>query len=148
MTFSERFWSKVNKTSTCWEWNAQKDACGYGRFKVGDKPRAAHRISYELNCGPIPEGMHVLHACDNPGCVFPGHLSLGTPAENAADKVAKDRQPRLYGEKNGRAKLSSVDVIAIRGAEGVTQRKLAAQYGVALSLISQIRTHKRWSNLP
>lgn len=102
-TIAERFWSKANKTETCWLWTGFT-VRGYGRFAVSTKRPAekAHRFAWELTHGPVPAGMHVLHRCDVPGCVRPSHLFLGTHADNMADAKQKGRWPR--GENHWRAK--------------------------------------------
>jgi hypothetical protein len=132
----------------CWNWPISKNK-RYGQISVGKKMRLAHRVSYELHCGPITDGLHVCHRCDNPACINPEHLFLGTQAENMADRNAKGRQARLRGAVNGRAKLSEADVLAIRAglAEGVSQRKLAARHGVHPKQISRIRSGGGWSHL-
>jgi len=91
---SERFWKKVNKgsPSECWEWMAYKNPTGYGRVSKGGKIEVAHRVAYELTYGAIPEGMVVMHRCDNPQCCNPGHLSLGTQKNNMWDCVSKGRR--------------------------------------------------------
>jgi hypothetical protein len=79
----ERFWAKVNKTETCWLWNGARDANGYGRFYVGSRTIAlAHRVSYEMSVGPIPQGLHLDHICRVTSCVNPDHLEAVTPREN------------------------------------------------------------------
>lgn len=90
----ENFWSKVNKTSTCWEWSASCSN-GYGSCSFQGKPWRAHRLSYTLTYGEIPSGMLVCHKCDNPACVNPEHLFLGSHKDNFQDMVAKGRQPKL-----------------------------------------------------
>lgn len=90
MTAAERFWAKVSRTDHCWEWVGCKRR-GYGAINVGGRTHDAHRLSYAMANGPIPQGLCVMHSCDNPGCVNPGHLRLGTLADNHADMVAKGR---------------------------------------------------------
>lgn len=99
----QRFWSKVDVRSEneCWEWQAGKSH-GYGTFKLGvDQPAGAHRVCYEITNGPIPEGFHILHKCDNPPCVNPKHLFVGNNKANVADAV---RKGRLIGVKRKRRK--------------------------------------------
>ena len=89
---SNRFFSKLDKTpSGCWEWNAGKNAAGYGVFCYSGKSMLAHRASYIIFSGDIPEGNHILHSCDNPACVNPEHLRPGTDADNVADKMSRNR---------------------------------------------------------
>jgi hypothetical protein len=87
-----RFWKKVNKTSTCWEWTAYKLFNGYGRFSINGKTDYAHRISWQFATGKYPKGKQVLHTCDNPACVKPDHLFLGTLKDNMVDRNKKGRQ--------------------------------------------------------
>ncbi len=131
----------------CWVWTAGKGIGGYGRMRVGLKTRYTHRLSYEIYCGPIAKGLHVLHRCDNPSCINPEHLFLGTHAQNMADRDAKGRQARQSGETNPLAKLSEADVLAIKSAKGLRQRELAEKYGVSRGHISFIRTGKKWCHL-
>ncbi len=86
-----RFWSKVNKTDNCWNWLACKTKDGYGRIFIKDKVLLAHRVSWAIHDGQIPKGLQVLHRCDNPSCVNPAHLFLGTVSDNMRDSVAKGR---------------------------------------------------------
>jgi hypothetical protein len=91
-TLSERFWEKVNKAGECWEWTAcRHHQWGYGHVRVGGKLEAAHRVSWEMHNGPIPDGLLVCHHCDNPKCVRPAHLFLGTGTDNSRDMHAKGR---------------------------------------------------------
>lgn len=92
---AELFWTKVRKGESCWEWQASVNSSGYGWFRFGEKrtPTGAHRVAYVLANGPIPDGLQVLHRCDNPPCVNPTHLFLGTNGDNHADKLAKGRHP-------------------------------------------------------
>jgi hypothetical protein len=148
----ERFWSKVNKQAEngCWEWTASKRGRGYGQFKLDGTMATAHRVSWMLEHGPIPagEGYHgtcVLHRCDNPPCVNPDHLFLGTNADNMRDMAEKGRQDAA-GESNGRAKLTEADVHAIR-ADNRSPRAIAAEYGVSQNQISLIKNRKRWTHI-
>ena len=87
----ERFLDKIEKTSSCWNWLASKDRDGYGRIKISGRTFQAHRASWDIHNGSIPEGMSVLHHCDNPSCVNPFHLFLGTALDNVRDRDAKGR---------------------------------------------------------
>lgn len=120
----------------------------YGRLRGGDGKHLvlAHRASYEILHGPIPEGLHVLHACDNPPCFRPSHLSLGTDIDNASDCVARARRPR--GEQTHKARLTETDVLAIRASIGAPLAQLGKQFGVAKSTIQQIRNRSTWQHLP
>lgn len=143
----ERFWAKVDKSGDCWEWTASRDRDGYGVFSDKGQWRA-HRYSYMLEHGEIPAGMCVMHACDNPPCVNPAHLRLGTNAENAAESAARRRRPHGVGNPN--AKLTEQQVLELRARYsegGVTQTKLAAEYGVSTALVSFIVTRKAWRHL-
>lgn len=85
------FWSRVERTSSCWNWAGSLSACGYGQFRFGDKQRRVHRLAWTLKRGPIPVGLWVLHHCDNRRCVNPAHLYLGTAQDNADDRVRRGR---------------------------------------------------------
>lgn len=133
--------------SGCWLWLGQiRGASGYGAITIKNKVCSAHRVSYEVHCGPIPHGMFVCHRCDNRICVNPYHLFLGTPAENMADMISKGRQRNAVGSRHGRAKLTAADVIAIRAATGITHQSLADRYGVSRQQVSRICSRGNWNH--
>jgi Pectobacterium phage endonuclease len=143
-----RFWNYVNKTDTCWLWTgATEHARGHGRFSAllngKMKHYGAHRYAYELQYGPIPEGMVVRHACDVPNCVFYGHLSLGTPDDNVQDMVKRGRQAR--GETSGKTVLTEEDVKEIKRTCNLLQ--FAEEYGVGPHTIYNALTGKWWQHV-
>ena len=146
----DRFWKKVNKAAPdgCWEWTAQTSELGYGRLKVNSNPCYAHRVSWEIHNGDIPNGLCVLHSCDNPPCCNPSHLFLGTHADNAADRTLKGRtcrRSRNRGEKNGSSILTEILVREIRlNKEKKTQVQLTRIYNVSRSTINNILNRKSW----
>ncbi len=150
-----RFWSKVDKRSPnkCWNWMAAKANWGYGVIGMGGRAGGtvrAHRFSWELEHGPIPDGMNVLHHCDNPACVNPRHLFLGDDAANHRDMVAKGREsspPHPKGEGVGTSKLTwgKVREIRRRYATGeANQHQLADEYGVTQPNIGYIVRNESW----
>jgi hypothetical protein len=150
---ADRFWSKVAKRERCWEWLGSQDRFGYGVIGASQHQRArkAHRVSWELHNGPIPEGLYVLHRCDNPPCVRPEHLYLGTDKENARDRASRHRgrENRQLGQANANVKLTEEDVRAILAAlqTGATQQSVADRFGVSQSQVSMIVLGKNWSHL-
>jgi hypothetical protein len=144
---AERLHSKIEMDSEadCWIWTAGKFPNGYGNIWHNGTNRGAHCVSYELYRGPIPAGMYVCHHCDNPACVNPHHLFLGTPADNMADRDTKGRQAR--GPAHGLAKLTEADIQAIRNAGNISNMELAQQYGVHNATISCIRLGKTWAHV-
>jgi hypothetical protein len=144
MDVSDRFWARVQvgPLNECWPWTGGRSRFGYGRMHKS----YAHRVAWSLQVGPIPTGLQVLHACDNPPCCNPAHLFLGTPADNVLDKVQKGRQ--AHGEDiSNRVRLTEQHVRQIRlaAATGVTYRALATAYGVSRSGISLVVRGKRWA---
>jgi hypothetical protein len=145
--FTERFWKKVTKSEGCWKWTGQKDKNGYGVLKLHQKVHKAYRVSYEIATGKSPIGFCVLHRCDNPGCVNPDHLYLGTPADNARDRKMRGRGGNLKGENNGRAKLNIHLVREIRllfSTGAYSKVKLGKIYGITDVQIGQIVRNIHW----
>jgi len=147
VTLLERFWRHVSVGDGCWEWQGALYDGGYGLFTLEGRNRRANRIAWELTFGSIPKGLLVCHKCDNPSCVRPGHLFLGTNAENMADKVQKGRSRWHSGESNGMAKLTPERVQAIReGSEqGLSYRALARMHGVHYSTVGEIVRGEIWA---
>jgi hypothetical protein len=134
--------------SGCWLWTASVDQKGYGQFAMKPahkRPLKAHRVAWEIYRGQVPDELCVLHKCDQPACVNPDHLWLGTVADNNHDMFEKGRSapPRVAGEAHGRAKLTLEDVEAIR-ADKRHQRTIARDYGVSKSQIGNIKRAENW----
>jgi hypothetical protein len=147
-----RFWAKVDKSGECWLWLGGKAHRGHGRVKWGGRFRPAHRIAYELLVGPVPEGLCVLHNCpggDNPACVRPSHLWLGSKTDNNRDRDAKGRTAHQKGSAHGLSKLTEDDVRLIRQrrADGATLTAIAAEFGVIFQNISLIVNRKAWRHV-
>ena len=125
MTPAQRFWTKVQKGDGCWEWKGQRNRRGYGEVSINSKWRKAHRFAWEITNGEIPEGMHVCHRCDNPACVRPEHLFLGTARANTVDSVTKGRhrsdRPKLTAQqvREMRALAATQSIVSIAEAFGV-----------------------------
>lgn len=144
----DRFWSKVRKSETgCWEWLAAKSSKGYGSFMNDSGSRMAHRYSYLIHNGDLPDGLFVCHSCDNPGCVRPDHLELGDQFKNMGD--ASSRRRIAMGERQGLSKLTErdVEIIARLRQEGMSCYKLARVFGVAANTISRIFTGDHWNHV-
>lgn len=155
-SLEERFWEKVIKPSeeACWGWRATKNNKGYGMIRRGpakDSKLLAHRVSYEIQNGEIPDGLCVLHHCDNPICTNPRHLFLGTHQDNALDKVRKGRhrwgndpnnKPPVYlGVMHPRARFNTSEIEDIRRrlSFGEAARAIARSFNVDKSLILKIK---------
>jgi hypothetical protein len=149
-----RFWTKVEKTSGCWNWTAHVMSNGYGQFGIGKQLFLAHRVAYELTNGPVLDGLFLCHTCDNRRCVRPDHLFPGTAADNAADCKAKGRNGFAWGHKSPYCKLSSEDVAdirrryvrnyewALRGWRS-NSRELAEEYGISHQYVGNL-AKKKW----
>lgn len=155
---AERFWSKVarREPDACWPWTAAVSAHhGYGRFGEGTGVRNAHTVAWELDRGrKLPRGKVVRHRCDNRVCCNPRHLLMGTQGANVRDAVRRGRMPppektRHVGEDHGRAKLTDIDVIAIRAArsQGMTLRELAEVYDVHPETVGRAARGVNWKHV-
>jgi hypothetical protein len=140
------FMPKVRKTETCWLWTGATIR-GYGSTRVAGQPWVASRLMWTWANGPIPDGLDVLHHCDNPPCVRPDHLFLGTARDNTADARAKGRLS--LGSHQPLAKLNEAKVIHIRGYldNGGTLTGIASRFGVSSSTIAAIRDGRLWKQV-
>lgn len=158
-----RFWPKVQFGPDCWEWQANRLPAGYGQVKIEGRSYGAHRIAWQLTNGPIPDGKSVLHRCDNPPCVRPDHLFIGTQSDNIKDAFAKGRasapgggyrgehppESVARGSHHGRSKLTEDKVREIRSlaAEGWTLARLSERYGVRMSTLSYVIRRETWAHI-
>lgn len=141
------FYSKPNDDTGCVEWTASVNTWGYGRVQINGARVLAHRVAYAEYVGPIPEGLYVLHKCDNRRCVNPAHLFLGTLQDNTDDMYAKGRGPKRKGEDHPQVKLTEDDVRSIR-ADARDKRIIAAQYGLNADYVRNIKRRLTWKHLP
>jgi len=147
------FWNKVQKTDACWEWIGSKNNGGYGKFWLNKKCIDSHRVSWMLTYGDIPENKYVLHHCDNPSCVRPDHLFLGSQTDNMQDMLSKGRGTwhgnSMPGESNPRARLTKEDVLKIRQlfSDGMRQTDIAKQYNMSVMAIHSIVRYKTWKHI-
>jgi len=145
-----RFWTYVKKTDTCWNWIGGTTGRGYGHFYDGTKEMLAHRFSYILSHGSIPDGLYICHTCDHPLCVNPNHLFAGTQKDNLKDASMKGRQLRpnpATGENNGNSKLTKENVKKIKSLlnqTGFTLTEIGDTFGVGHSTISAIKKGIIW----
>ena len=147
VSLEKKFFRCVDKSDGCWIWTGPTYK-GYGRVWVKGKTIRAHRASWMLANGEIPNGLLVLHKCDNASCVNPSHLYLGTHQDNMRDKVERDRcaHSNRRGEKGGRAVLTEADVLRIR-SDARMNKDIANEYGVDRSTISDIKRRKTWTHI-
>lgn len=157
-SIEDRFWEKVLKAGAgdCWEWTAAKKGIGYGQIARGRKgagPITAHRLSYEIHHGPVPNGRFVCHTCDNPGCVNPAHLYAGSPADNMRDRKQRGRATGgrpvgsvPSGGNSPTAKITEQDARKIIEWQG-SVREIAKIFGISESQARRIRSGKQWGHL-
>lgn len=146
----ERFFSKVKITSGCWCWTGTvRNKDGYGACFLLRKLHMAHRVSWVIHRGPIPENLIVRHSCDNPICVNPEHLRLGTDADNWEDCQQRGRERHPKGEEHGKARLTEEDVKMIRKQyrpRRVPKWLFAELFGVSVSCIGHVVSGKNWKS--
>lgn len=144
----ERIEANVRKDEAtgCWLWQGALSADGYGSLRIGGAKERVHRAAYRHFKGDIAPDLCVCHRCDNPACVNPDHLFLGTPKDNALDRAAKGRGGNLRGGCNGRAKLTEEQVRAIR-TSAETGAAIARRLGVSKVLVCRIRRGEAWTHL-
>lgn len=134
----------------CWNWTRAKDGKGYGVAYVPYRI-SAHRLSFEVTHGPIPAGKHVLHRCDNPACINPDHLFVGTHRDNMLDKENKGRANHVgaQGTRNGNSILTEKDVISLLRdyVSGLARKEIAAKYGIRESSVSDYTSGDAWTHL-
>lgn len=145
----EAFHAKVSHQSGCWIWQGAVSGTGYGQFSVAGRTVKAHRFAYEEAFGPIPAGVLVCHRCDDPLCVKPSHLFLGSSADNSGDMVNKGRSFKNRGEAHGLAKLTDDQVRLMRrlALEGMPTRRIAEVFGMSRSRIGDIIRGKGWTHI-
>lgn len=137
----EQFFVRTAETE-CWEWIGGRHGKGYGQF--GNPTKKAHRVSWELYRGSIPDGLHVLNSCDNPPCINPSHLFLGTNLDNVKDKMAKGRGRNLRGEDTPWSIVTEEAVRRIR-EDKRSQSIIAAEFGIAQTTVSAIKRRVNWN---
>lgn len=163
LSVTDRFWAKVDvrQPDECWVWTAGRQPNGYGQFRLNGRSLGAHRLLWRMEHGPIPAGLYVCHHCDNPPCVNPNHLYLGTPSRNTADAYARGRITPATGERHGSRTHPEALVrgSAVRGAKlteaqareilasSEGQRVLAKRFGVDHATVSSIKCRVNWKHL-
>lgn len=152
-TFLENAFSRIQEMSIpepnsgCWLWmGAVTRNDSYGTISFDGRQWKAHRLAFKLTYGPIPDGLYVCHRCDNPACVNPEHLFLGTHLDNMKDRDHKQRRRAPRGELNSSAKLADKLIEEVRSAAG-TQTAIAERFGIHQTTVSQIKLRKTWAHL-
>lgn len=142
------YYRQIDPETGCWIWTGSVVGGRYGQTTMGDgKPMKAHRVSYLTYVGEIPDGMMVCHKCDNPRCINPEHLFLGSALDNQRDSVVKGRNAR--GSRQGNSKLTESDVASIRLMieDGKSDAEISAAYHVVPANIWHIRTGRAWKHV-
>ena len=138
----KRFWDKVDVKGPddCWEWKASLYGSGYGQFYFDGKVRGAHRVSYLLSVGEIPEGMQILHSCDNRKCCNPAHLRVGTDRENKQDRAKRRNTQKLNPEQ-------VKEIRELLMANELSQSQIGRRYGISQAVVSSICCGKIWEHV-
>lgn len=144
----DRFDAKVERKgpSECWPWKGARFKFGHGNFSLKGKATAAHRFAWIRTNGEIPLGLYVCHHCDNPPCVNPAHLFLGTAKDNSQDREKKGRGIRRIGSRSPRARVDEYKVVEIRRS-GLTQVEIAKRFGITQTTVSRIRRGVNWAHV-
>lgn len=147
-TIHERFWSRAERGPDCWEWQGYRRPDRYGLVGGRTTPKIlAHRLAWQLTYGPIPTGLFVCHHCDNPPCVRPDHLFLGTQTDNMRDAAKKGRIYSGIGARRAMAKVTPQQVREIRSLTGLTLKQIGMRYGIKASQVSKIRLGQCWADV-
>lgn len=143
-SLEDAFWHHVEPApwDSCWEWVGARATFGYGTMGYSNRQWLAHRASWIIHFGPIPDGMEVCHTCDNPSCVNPYHLFLGSHLDNMRDMATKGRHPMM-------GRITEEDVREIRrlAEGGMSQQKIAKHYGIVQQQVSRIVRRERWASV-
>jgi len=148
LLISRLLWWMEVQPNGCWYWTGSQDGVGYGHVGLTGKMVGAHRLSFELFVGPIPDGICICHKCDTRKCINPDHLFKGTKKENSYDMCQKGRS--AFGERHSQAKLTEESVLSIRemwSSGKLSQRKIAKLFGITQSVVSMIVSGKIWKKL-
>jgi len=151
----DRLWERIDRVGDCWVFTGMKTNKGYGKIRVGSrtdgtrKMVSSHRLSWELTNGKIPDGMHVLHRCDNPSCINPAHLFLGSNQDNMSDMANKGRSRKSIGVLNPSVKLTEEQVreIKLRLKNGESVVSMEDDYPVGRELLYHIKNNRNWSHI-
>jgi len=149
LSLQDKLLAKTVQVGECLIWTGQIDRNGYGRIRIDGKHRRAHIVHFELRNGPVPDGMVLMHSCDNRGCIHLGHLSPGTQLQNVQDMFAKGRANKAKGESHPKAKLTERQVAEIRGRYvpgkyGFGAHALAKEYGISKRAMQAILRGESW----
>jgi hypothetical protein len=150
LSIESRLQKHIKKLDGCWVFTGSLDKDGYGVFNYGrGKQVRAHRMSYEFYISQIPKGYLVCHKCDNPSCINPSHLFLGSHKDNTQDMIKKDRKICLKGSKHHYSKITETDVLAIRQKRllGLKLKNIGNEFAISFQTVSSICKGKTWKHI-